>query len=365
MSFAAMANTNTEKLYMQLSASELSAIIMKDSPNSNDRDAGFCSASSESEGGDDLVVEHARSGSPDIRPKGTDSADSKPIALVRNKRKSSEPFKVVGLTTPNSKSMPGPPSSASMNATGPLKKRIRYTSSADSAVVLTPPAIDSPPPNSCIPSTLRLQHEIMPNPAHIYVRHPGVTTLHRSLAAHPEQLEPLALVTTKKQCVDQAGPKIEAFSALLIGKQPSAKKTLKERTQKESTSSSFLEASLSDEDLNKTGLAPISRPHQHQRNYKNMTRERRIEANARERTRVHTISAAYETLRQAVPAYASTQKLSKLSVLRVACSYILTLSRMAGEDYSADQSVPSIATCLEAVTSTIQTEGKVKRKKDE
>ncbi|KAI8033679.1 hypothetical protein M5D96_013557 [Drosophila gunungcola] len=96
-----------------------------------------------------------------------------------------------------------------------------------------------------------------------------------------------------------------------------------------------------------------------------MTRERRIEANARERTRVHTISAAYETLRQAVPAYASTQKLSKLSVLRVACSYILTLSRMAGEDYSADQSEPSIAECLEAVTSTIQTEGKVKRKKDE
>ncbi|EDV57173.1 uncharacterized protein LOC6542224 [Drosophila erecta] len=369
MSLAAMANTNPEKLYMQLSASELSAIIMKDSPNSNDRDAGFCSASSESEGGDDLAVEHARSGSPDIRPKGTDSADSKPIALVRNKRKSSEPFKVVGLTTPKSTSMPGPPSSASMNATGPLKKRIRYTSSADSAVVLTPPAIDSPPPNSCMPSALGLQHEVMPNPAHIYVRHPGVTTLHRSLAAHPEQLEPLALVTTKKKCVDNAGPKIEVYSTMLNGKQPAAKKALKERTQKESTPSSFLDASLSDEDLCKAGLASMSRPHQHphqhQRNYKNMTRERRIEANARERTRVHTISAAYETLRQAVPAYASTQKLSKLSVLRVACSYILTLSRMAGEDYSADQSVPSIATCLEAVTSTIQTEGKVKRKKDE
>ncbi|XP_039501577.1 protein atonal homolog 8 [Drosophila santomea] len=369
MSLAAMAKTNPEKLYMQLSASELSAIIMKDSPNSNDRDAGFCSASSESEGGDDLVVEHARSGSPDIRPKGTDSADSKPIALVRNKRKSSEPFKVVGLTTPKSNSMPGPPSSASMNATGPLKKRIRYTSSADSAVVLTPPAIDSPPPppNSCMSSTLGLQHQIMPNPAHIYVRHPGVTTLHRSLPAHPEQLEPLALVTTKKPCVDNAGPKIEVYSTMPNGKQPSAKKTLKERTQKESAASSFLDASLSDDDLCKAGLASMSRPHQHQhqRNYKNMTRERRIEANARERTRVHTISAAYETLRQAVPAYASTQKLSKLSVLRVACSYILTLSRMAGEDYSADQSVPSIASCLEAVTSTIQTEGKVKRKKDE
>ncbi|GFS41515.1 protein atonal 8 [Trichonephila inaurata madagascariensis] len=34
------------------------------------------------------------------------------------------------------------------------------------------------------------------------------------------------------------------------------------------------------------------------RNYKSMSRERRIEANARERTRVHTISAAFEDLRR-------------------------------------------------------------------
>ncbi|XP_050741273.1 transcription factor Atoh8 isoform X3 [Drosophila biarmipes] len=338
-----MANATPEKLYMQLSASELAAIIMKDSPNSNDRDAGFCSASSESEGGDDLAVEHARSGSPNIGPKGTDdSADSKPIALIRNKRKSTEPSKVVGLTTTPSSSTSGPSANATMNATGPLKKRIRYTSSADSAVVLTPPAIESPPPISCLPSTLSLEHEMMPNPAHIFVRHPGVTTLHRPFAADPEQLEPLALVTKKKQSVDNAASKADMTSNLMN------------------------DASLSDEDLCKPGLASdMPRPHQHQRNYKNMTRERRIEANARERTRVHTISAAYETLRQAVPAYASTQKLSKLSVLRVACSYILTLSRMAGEDYSADQSEPSIAECLEAVTSTIQTEGKVKRKKEE
>ncbi|XP_017004775.2 transcription factor Atoh8 isoform X2 [Drosophila takahashii] len=366
-----MANTHPEKLYMQLSASELAAIIMKDSPNSNDRDAGFCSASSESEGGDDLAVEHARSGSPNIAPKGTDdSTDSKPIALIRNKRKSTEPSKVVGLTTPTSASMSGPPANASFNATGPLKKRIRYTSSADSAVVLTPPAIESPPPITRLPSTLSAEHEIMPNPAHIFVRHPGVTTLHRPFApAHPEQLEPLALVTKKKECVDSASPKTETYSTLLNGKQPSTKKTLQKKAPKVSTSSTLLDASLSDEDLCKPGnlASDMSRPqqHQHQRNYKNMTRERRIEANARERTRVHTISAAYETLRQAVPAYASTQKLSKLSVLRVACSYILTLSRMAGEDYSADQSEPSIAECLEAVTSTIQTEGKVKRKKDE
>lgn len=101
------------------------------------------------------------------------------------------------------------------------------------------------------------------------------------------------------------------------------------------------------------------------RNYKNMTRERRIEANARERTRVHTISAAFDTLRKSVPSYAQTQKLSKLSVLRVACAYILTLSRIAGDDYSADQSEPSVNECTDDVTRTIQTEGKVRKKKDE
>ncbi|KAH8281863.1 hypothetical protein KR054_003402 [Drosophila jambulina] len=368
-----MANTQPKKLYMQLSASELAAIIMKDSPNSNDRDAGFCSASSESEGGDDLAVEHARSGSPDIAPKGTEDAsnsNSKPIALIRNKRKSSEPSKVVG-------SLPGPsvpsPSTTSMHATGPLKKRIRYTSSADSAVVLTPPAVDSPPPSGgcLLPSSLRLDHEMMPNPAHIFVRHPGVTTLHRPfVSSHPEQLEPLALVTKKTQEKAEPNPKPNNTN-----KQQTPKKALQKKSAKAlPTSSSLLDASLSDEDACKAPVGPRSEvsmsrshqsQHQHQRNYKNMTRERRIEANARERTRVHTISAAYETLRQAVPSYASSQKLSKLSVLRVACSYILTLSRMAGEDYSADQSEPSVADCLEAVTATIQTEGKVKRKKDE
>jgi hypothetical protein len=102
-----------------------------------------------------------------------------------------------------------------------------------------------------------------------------------------------------------------------------------------------------------------------QRNYKNMTRERRIEANARERTRVHTISAAFDTLRRAIPAYSHNQKLSKLSVLRIACSYILTLSRVAGADYSADSSEPSLADCVDLVSRTIQTEGKLRRKRDD
>lgn len=103
-----------------------------------------------------------------------------------------------------------------------------------------------------------------------------------------------------------------------------------------------------------------------QRNYKNMTRERRIEANARERTRVHTISAAFETLRRAVPAYSHNQKLSKLSVLRIACSYIMTLSNIveSSDDNELDGS-SDLSECVENVTKTIQKEGKLRKKKDE
>ncbi|KAL4714881.1 hypothetical protein ACJJTC_012553 [Scirpophaga incertulas] len=95
-----------------------------------------------------------------------------------------------------------------------------------------------------------------------------------------------------------------------------------------------------------------------QRNYKNMTRERRIEANARERTRVHTISAAFDTLRRAVPAYSHNQKLSKLSVLRIACAYIAALSAAIEPD-------SDLPTAVENVTQTIHTEGKLRKKKDD
>ncbi|CAH2044107.1 unnamed protein product, partial [Iphiclides podalirius] len=95
-----------------------------------------------------------------------------------------------------------------------------------------------------------------------------------------------------------------------------------------------------------------------QRNYKNMTRERRIEANARERTRVHTISAAFDTLRRAVPAYSHNQKLSKLSVLRIACAYISALSAAIEPDGDLPAAVMS-------VTQTIHTEGKLRKKKDD
>jgi atonal protein 8 len=99
------------------------------------------------------------------------------------------------------------------------------------------------------------------------------------------------------------------------------------------------------------------------KNYKNMTRERRVEANARERSRVHTISAAFDGLRRAVPSYSYNQKLSKLAILRIACSYINALTKLADADDDSPQlQNTSFADCVDNCTRTIQTEGKARRR---
>lgn len=94
------------------------------------------------------------------------------------------------------------------------------------------------------------------------------------------------------------------------------------------------------------------------RNYKSMSRQRRIEANARERTRVHTISAAFENLRRAVPAYAHNQKLSKLAILRIASAYIVALACLSEQGSEK----PSLVECVERCTKTIQAEGRSRRR---
>ena len=108
-----------------------------------------------------------------------------------------------------------------------------------------------------------------------------------------------------------------------------------------------------------------SKDKRNRKNYKNMTRERRVEANARERSRVHTISAAFDGLRRAVPSYSYNQKLSKLAILRIACTYINALTKLT----EMDNDSPSLqlrdttfAECVDNCTRTIQTEGKARRR---
>lgn len=307
-----------------------------------DKDAGFYSGSSEHE--DDHHSHHDLHSPTD----GTseDSVEVKFTPISKNKRKSSEPSRFV----PDCEQ-------------GPLKKRYRFEHKEE---------VDSHLNGHFRPWAPSTLPDIKPNPADILIRHPGVTTLHRVASNQVEQEQPLALIAKKPSTpiVHSQKPRSHAMKAQLPTTYESSIESLIKKTQisrisqQQAThdvvplpqSSSASSTSSTHKSLNK----PSS-----QRNYKNMTRERRIEANARERTRVHTISAAYDTLRKSIPSYSNTQKLSKLSVLRVACSYILTLSRMTGEDFSADQSEPDVQDCVDAVTRTIQTEGKLRRKKDE
>ncbi len=55
-------------------------------------------------------------------------------------------------------------------------------------------------------------------------------------------------------------------------------------------------------------------------------KRRRHEANERERSRMHGLNDALESLRKVVPCYSKTQKLSKIETLRLAKNYIWALS---------------------------------------
>ncbi|KAK1881239.1 Neurogenic differentiation factor 2 [Dissostichus eleginoides] len=55
---------------------------------------------------------------------------------------------------------------------------------------------------------------------------------------------------------------------------------------------------------------------------------RRMKANTRERTRMHDLNSALDSLRKVVPCYSKTQKLSKIETLRLAKNYILALGEI-------------------------------------
>uniref|UniRef100_UPI0037E99F7D transcription factor atoh8 n=1 Tax=Semicossyphus pulcher TaxID=241346 RepID=UPI0037E99F7D len=111
------------------------------------------------------------------------------------------------------------------------------------------------------------------------------------------------------------------------------------------------------------GSGPGSGPG-HVPEVKAIQQTRRLLANARERTRVHTISAAFEALRKQVPCYSYGQKLSKLAILRIACNYILSLAQLAELDYSPDRSSLNFSQCVEQCTRTLQAEGRSKKRKE-
>ena len=55
---------------------------------------------------------------------------------------------------------------------------------------------------------------------------------------------------------------------------------------------------------------------------------KRTAANERERKRMHTVNSAFDQLRELVPTYPSSRKLSKIDTLKLACTYIQDLKTL-------------------------------------
>jgi hypothetical protein len=77
----------------------------------------------------------------------------------------------------------------------------------------------------------------------------------------------------------------------------------------------------SDESGNEDGETEAQgKPDQHVR--------KRTAANERERKRMHTVNSAFDQLRELVPTYPSSRKLSKIDTLKLACTYIQDLKTL-------------------------------------
>ena len=248
-------------------------------------------------------------------------------------------------------------------------------STAAAAAMSTTPIIPNP-----------LQPNMMNQSPPILAQHrPHLADIQQLQSVEPEQDEPLALIKkpSKSERIESSVP----INHILAKKMASLKENHRPTM---TTSDHFLKTS--DASPGKKGSKKSTNAEkvtQQQRNYKNMTRERRVEANARERQRVHTITAAFDTLQSLIPSpedvensksttsdspsggheeqQVSTlqnQKLSKLSIIKIATAYIMLLSRMAGYDYSEDKSAPSIEDCVKKCSELLTQETKVKRSRD-
>ncbi|CAH8653326.1 unnamed protein product [Dicrocoelium dendriticum] len=63
-------------------------------------------------------------------------------------------------------------------------------------------------------------------------------------------------------------------------------------------------------------------------------KNRRVRANARERSRMHGLNHALELLRRHIPTFSATQRLSKIETLRLAKNYIRSLSELLNRNES-------------------------------
>ena len=138
---------------------------------------------------------------------------------------------------------------------------------------------------------------------------PAISTPPKSPSPEPEQEEPLALI--KKPAALER--KTDAPTAKSLsppakwrrGGEGGSGKKWRWQTPEQGLSSLPKGQKTT---KSKSPAKTPSPPGAGSRNYKNMTRERRVEANARERQRMHTITAAYDKLRDVIPSPGNVTK---------------------------------------------------------
>lgn len=238
-----------------------------------EKDAGFCSGSSEHE--DD---HHSHDDLHSPTDASEDSVEVKFTPISKNKRKSSEPSRVI----------PDPDQ-------GPLKKRFRYEHKAEAESHLNNSHF-----RPWAPSPL---FDANTSPADLLIRHPGVTTLHRAIPSNEiEQDQPLALISKKPSTPINSSQKSKPSKISLTSYESSIESLIKKTQisrisqqqeqkpcdafppQTSSSSSSTTESVTKSSNSNKASS---------QRNYKNMTREK----NRSECPRTYSRSYHFSSLR--------------------------------------------------------------------
>lgn len=324
----------------------------------------------------ELTVRHGSLVVPDIKPRFQRQDSDTPLSPTdtprKNKRKLSEPkrrttdFSIKRLC-PDS---PGSACSESGRSEESTPERL-HEDSRDSGDCLSPDGL--PTERDIVPPHLRppfvfpdVRHHPYFIPQFYYNRFPGFPAGGPLPTGFPAGLNGLPTVPTLS--VPNVPVQHKSNSSQensTQDSQPSPSSSAHAQNKKQSNSkaraSSPKQAQEEDDSISSPDSPKDGR--RNRKNYKNMTRERRVEANARERSRVHTISAAFDGLRRAVPSYSYNQKLSKLAILRIACSYINALTKLADSDEGSPHlHNTSFAECVDNCTRTIQTEGKARRR---
>lgn len=115
-------------------------------------------------------------------------------------------------------------------------------------------------------------------------------------------------------------------------------------------------------DINTNKRSSNTQQHQISSKRPRLSYNKRLEANARERERVHNLTAAFEALRKVIPMYGDQPKLSRLSILRIACSYVHVLGALNEIDFSQGQNAYTLNESFHMLSCTILNE--LKRKKN-